>query len=478
MSGQTASNGFIWKSLEQYSVIVIQFILQIILARIIEPSAYGIVAIVNVFISFSNVIIHSGFSVALVREKKIDREDIDSVFNCSLSVAVLIYIVIYFTSPLIAKYYHLSVLSPLLRILGLGIFLHILSSIQIALFMRKLKFKSMFYATLISIVVSGVISIFLALNGWGVWSLAAHQILSAIISIIVLYHKEKWFPHLYINFKRINKLISFGWKVFLTNIVDELFANIRTLVIGKKFNSATLSYFNRGRSLPDLLVKSINGSLQAVLLPVLSSNQEKKDVIKAVLKKTITISCFVLFPLLTILATCGENIIMLLLGKKWLPATFFLQVCCIYFATWPLITSNTQALYATGHSETVLKIESIRKSIDILILIATIPLGIKAITYGMALVSILSVPLYLSQTNKICGYSALQQYKDIVGAVLLSIGTGLCVMLINNLKINYIGLLLIKIVVGLTFYIGGAHMIKMQALHMTIEYARSIIGRK
>lgn len=477
VDSQSASKGFLWKSLEQYSVIGIQFILQIFLARILEPSAYGIVAIVNVFISFSNVIIHSGFSISLVREKNIDRDDVNIVFSYALLIAVILYILIYFFAPLIAKFYLMYELTPLLRVLGIGVFIHTFNSIQIALLRRNLKFKLMFYATFISIVISGLISIILALNNWGVWALAFHQLICGLISMFVFFYGERWLPRLKFNGNKIYNLFSFGWKVLLTNLVDELFANIRTLIIGKKFDAANLSFFNRGRSFPDLLMKSTNNSLQAVLLPVLGKNQDNPEALRRIMQKTLMVSCFVVFPLLTILAVSAKSFIYVLLGEKWLPAVFFLQVCCIYFATWPLVTSNTQALYATGHSGLVLKFESIRKTVDLLVLVITLPFGIKALTYGMAFVSVISVPLYLSRAKRVCNYSALEQMRDNLGAILLSGFTGVCVFMMSLFKVNYFSLLIMQVVLGIAIYTLCAYIFRIRGLSMSIEYIKAFIGK-
>lgn len=420
MAQKNATVGFAWKTMEQYGVMGIQFILQLMLARILEPEVYGVVAIVMMFIAFSNVFIQKGFSTALVQKKEISKEDISSVFYVSLVIAAFFYSLIFFSASAIAGFFNMPELVGLLRVMCIGLFPGVYSSIQNALLRRDINFKVAFFASTISVSVSGGVAIWMAYHGYGVWALAAQQLIYCFLVVIVQYFQCRWYPMLHCNLNRVKYFWSFGWKVLVTGLINEIFVELRTMIIGKMYTKADLSFYNRGRQFPHLLMNSINGSLQAVLLPKFSTVQDNKTVICNMLKISISTSYFVLMPILVMLAFCAEPLVSVILTDKWLPCVPFLQLYCLYYVAWPLTSSCTQAIYAVGHSGIIMKLEGFRKTLDVLALLISVQFGALWIAVGAVLVELITFPLFVLPLRRLIGYSVWKQVRELIPVMAMS----------------------------------------------------------
>lgn len=473
----SAVNGMLWKTLEQYGVLGIQFVLQVIIARILDPAAYGVIAIVTVFIALSNVFIQNGFSVALVQRKQIDEEDISSVFHFSMAIAVFFYLLIFFSSPFIASFFDMSDLDLLLKVMAICLFPQTYSSIQNALLRRKINFKAVFVSSMTSVGVSGAIAIVAAHMGLGVWALALQQIIYSFLVVATQFFLLRWIPTFTLNINKVLSFFSFGWKVLVTSLVDELFTELRSLVIGKYYSSSDLSYFNRGKQYPNLLMRSLNGSLQAVLLPKLSKQQEDTSAQHSIIRRSISVSAYVMFPLLTLLAVSATPMVTWMLTEKWLPCVIFIQLHCVYYATWPITTTNIQALYAIGKSEVVLKAEIFRKTVDLIVLLATIKYGVIAIAIGAVLVSIISIPIYVIPSQKYVKYKVRWQINDIMAPLMMSVAMGTIVYFVRYLNCNSFVIFCIQISTGFFLYITMSHIFKVGAYNQIKSVIKGLIIR-
>lgn len=449
--------------MEQYGVMGMQFILQLILARILEPEVYGVVAIVMLFIAFSNVFIQKGFSTALVQRKEINKEDISSVFFVSLAIAAILYGIIFISAPAISRFFNMPELGGLLRIMCLGLFPGAYSSIQTALLSRDINFKVVFFSSITSVCLSGGVAIWMAYKGAGVWALAIQQLLYSFLVVIAQFYQCRWKPLLHCNFKRVKKFLSFGWKVLVADFINEVFVEIRTLVIGKMYTSADLSFYNRGRQFPYLIMNSINGSLQAVLLPRFSSIQEEKEQISPLLRVAISTSYYVLAPVLVLLACCADPLVRVLLTDKWLPCVPYLQLYCIYYASWPFTLSCSQAIFAIGRSDIILKIESIRKVLDIVVLLISIQYGVFWIAAGSVLVEILSMPLYISPIRKNVYFSLKKQLLELLPIFILCCIIGILTIVVERIGLRPIFTLLVQISVAIFVYVSLSFMFRVKA---------------
>lgn len=472
MAKREVSNAFLWKALERYCVMGINFLLQLLLARLLSPNDFGVVAILGIFISFSNIFVQSGLSTALVQKKEIKDSEISAVFNFSLLIAIFIYLLIYASAPFLSNFFGMPALSSQLRILSLTIFPYFFNSLQTSLLRRQLKFKSLFICTCLAIVISGVSAVLMALKGLGVWALVLQQFIYSIAISLSLFYFVRWLPRPNFHFKEIRSMIDYGAKVLATSLVNEFFVELRTIIIGRMYNPAALAFFNRGRSFPDLGTKSIVNSLQAILLPVLAQHQENKDIQKNVVRKTILIGSFIVWPLLGIICICGRPFISLCLTDKWLPCVFYIYVFSVYFASWPIETVNLQLFYANGKSGTVLRLESFRKVFDLAILLATMWFGVKWIALGASVVSIISLPVYMYPAGKDIGYGIRHQLLDVIPCLTIT-AVSCCIAYVWQIfVINSIVLLILQPITLICVYILISRSIQSQALHYTLEYFR------
>ncbi len=477
MSGRIISNAFLWKTFERYSVMGIQFLLQLLLARLLSPSDFGTVAILGIFMAFSNIFVQSGLSTAIVQKKEINEGEISAVFNFSFIIACIIYIILFFCAPLIAEFFSMPQLKTLLRIMSLTIFPFSFNSLQASLLRRNLKFKSLFISTCASLVLSGGISVVMAINGYGIWSLVFQQIIYSVSICITLFFFVRWLPKLNFKFKAIRTMLNYGSKVLATSLVNELFVEIRTIIIGRMYSSASLAFFIRGRSFPDSGTKSIINSLQAVLLPVLAKHQEDTTAQKRIVRKTIMLGSFITWPILGLICISAAPFISLCLTDKWLPCVIYIYIFSIYFASWPIETVNLQLSYANGKSGSVLIVETLRKIIDIVVLFTTMWLGVKWIALGAAVVSVVCLPLYMYPSHKKIDYGLIYQLRDVLPNLFITIISCAVAYSWSFCVNNNIVLLFLQGVTALCVYLFIAYLTKSQSLRYTLEYIKLYIKK-
>lgn len=478
MAIKSATNGFIWKTMEQYGVLGIQFVLQLVLARILEPEVYGVVAIVLMFIAFSNVFIQKGFNIALVQRKNVDDNDVSSVFWFSLIIALFFYSIIFVFAPHIAEFFNEQSLTGLLRVMSLSLFPGVYSSIQEAILRRNINFKVIFFASILSVGISGGIAIWLAYKGFGVWTLAVQQLLYSILVVLLQYYQCKWIPRLFFSIQRIRYFWSFGWKVLITSLVDEIFVELRTFVIGKLYAKTDLSFYNRGRQFPNLLINSINGSLQSVLLPRFAAIQDDKRSMGELLQKCVSTTYYVLLPLLVLLGCTAKQFVPLLLTDKWLPCVPFLQLFCVYYACYPICTSCIQVILAKGRSDIVVKVEIIRKILDITVLIISYSHGAYYIALGAVVVELLSVPLYVLPAIKQVDYSLKSQLGDLLPIFVFSLIIAFLSIYIAKLNMSVFLILSLQYITSITIFICLCWIFRCQAQQYFMEYLRQIVHYK
>lgn len=467
-----------WKLLERAGTQGIQFIVQIILARLLLPENYGTIALVTVFIAVANVFVQSGFNTALIQKKNADELDFSSVFYLSLFVAGIIYVILFFIAPLIAEFYNEQQLIPILRVLTLTLFFGAVNSIQSAVVSRAMQFKRFFYSSVGAMLASGIVGIVMANAGFGVWALVGQQLTSQLMVTVILWYTVAWRPKLVFSFERLKGLFSYGWKLLCSGLIDTIYNNVYSLVIGKVYNSQMLGYFNRGDQFPNLIVTNINGSIQSVMLPTLSANQDDRVRVKAMVRRSIVTSSFVIFPLMAGLAVVAEPLVKIVLTDKWLPCVPFLQLMCISYAFWPIHTANLQAINAVGRSDVFLKLEIIKKAIGIIALCVGIPLGIYVMVGLKAVTSLIATFINAYPNRKLLNYSYKEQWKDIMPMLVLSLIMGAAVYSINFIKLNTSITLIIQIVVGVALYFGLAYLFKLESSRYIFDTIKELLGER
>ncbi|MBE6708978.1 MAG: lipopolysaccharide biosynthesis protein [Ruminococcaceae bacterium] len=449
-------SNFIWRFLERCGAQGIAFIVSIVLARILDPSVYGTVALVTVFTAILQVFIDSGMGNALIQKKNADDLDFSTVFYYNLAMCLLLYGILFFASPLIAKFYETPELTSIIRVLGLTVVVSGIKNIQQAYVSRNMMFKRFFFATLGGTIGAAVIGIIMAYNGFGVWALVAQHLFNLVIDTIILWITVKWRPKLMFSWERFKGLFSFGWKILVSGLLDTVYNNLRQLIIGKLYSKTDLAYFNKGKQFPNLIITNVNVSIDSVLLPSMSAAQDDKSRVRSMTRRAIKTSTYIMAPLMLGLAAVAETFISLLLTEKWLFCVPFLRVFCITYMFYPIHTANLNAIKAMGRSDLYLKLEIIKKVVGFAVLLSTMWFGVMAMTYSLLFTSVISQIINSWPNRKLLNYSYPEQLKDILPGILLALFMAVSVWSIGLIGLHPVITLIIQIISGAAIYILGS----------------------
>lgn len=453
--------------------------MSIVLARLLTPEDYGAIALVLVFTSIASVFVQSGFNTALVQKKDAEDLDFSSVFYATLCMAVILYLILFFSAPYIAKFYGITLLTRVVRVLSISLIFGAVNSIQNAMVSRKLLFRLLFIRSTVALLISGAIGIALAYAGYGVWALVGQTLSNQFINTIILWFTLDWRPHLLFSFSRIKDLLSFGWKILVSSLLDTVYGQVRSLVVGKIYDTGTLGSYNRGQQFPSMIVSNVDGSIQAVLFPVLASQQDDKYRAKNIMRRSIVTSSFLIFPLMVGLAATAEPVVRILLTDKWLPSVPFMQIYCFVFALMPIHTANLQAINAMGRSDIFLKLEVIKKIIGLIILFISVFWGVYAIAIGGIVNGVLSSFINAYPNKHLLGYSYGEQVRDVLPSMVLSVLMGAVVYCFKWLGLSSVVTLTIQVISGATVYICLAKLLKLESYTYLVETIKSFLaGRK
>ena len=467
-----------WKLLERGGTQGIQFIIQIVLARLLAPEQFGTIAIVMVFINIAQVFVQSGFNTALIQKKDADDVDFSSVFYLSLALAGILYLIIFLSAPYIANFYNDDILIPVLRVLSLTLFAGAFNSIQNAFVSRNLLFKKLFKSSLGAILISGVLGIIAAYQGLGIWALVIQQLVNQISITIIMWFTVKWRPKLVFSFSKVGELFSFGWKLLASSLLNVLYMELRTLIIGKMYTPSMLGYYNRGQQFPKVIVSNIDGSIQSVMLPTLSARQDDRKRVKEMMRRAIVSSSFFIFPMMVGMAVVAEPLVKIVLTEKWLPAVPFLQIACFTFALWPIHTANLQAINAMGRSDVFLKLEIIKKIMGLIILGVSLPFGVYAIAFGGIFSGLIGTFINAYPNKELLNYSYKEQWLDIMPSLLISLIMGVIVYLFIFLNVPAWQILILQIVSGAIIYIGLAKIFRIESLIYLAGTMKQLMNEK
>lgn len=465
-------SNMIWRFAERCGAQGVAFIVSLVLARLLDPETYGIVALVTVFTAILQVFVDSGMANALIQKKNADDLDFSTAFYFNLTVCIVLYLGMFFAAPLIADFYNMPDLTPVVRVLSLTIVVSGVKNVQQAYVSRHLKFKLFFFATLGGTVGAAIIGIIMAYCGVGVWALVTQQLFNVILDTIILWITVKWRPKAMFSMERLKGLFGYGWKLLVSGLLDTVYNNVRQLIIGKFYSSADLAFFNKGKQFPNLIITNINTSIDSVLLPVISTAQDDLTRVKAMTRKAIKTSSFVIWPLVMGMAACAEPIVRILLTDKWLPCVFYLQIFCFTYGFWPVHTANLNAIKAVGRSDIFLKLEIQKKIIGVISILVALPFGVQAIAIAYGLTSPINALINSRPNRSLLNYGYREQIIDMLPSMLLSGFMGVVVYFMNWININIYLLLLLQVIVGVAIYVGGAYIFKFESLSYIAQFAR------
>lgn len=469
---------FLWKFLERCGSQAVSFCVAIILARILAPSDYGLIAICMIFITILQVFADSGLGTALIQKRSVDNLDYSTVFLTNLGLSVFLYALLFFCAPLIADFYDMSGLIPVLRVLGLAIIINSLKNTQQAYISRNLLFKRFCSAIMVASVASAAIGIAVAYGGYGIWALVAQQLSSNVVAVAMLWLLVPWRPAKCFSWERLKRLFSFGWKLLLSAIMASLYAQLMPLIVGKFYSPSDLAYINQGQKFPQAVISNISASVDSVLLPVMSQNQDNIVVLREMTRRAIQTSIFIIAPLMMIIAFSAENIVKLVLTDKWLPCVPFMIIYCVNYMFWTVHTANLNAINALGRSDIFLKLEIAKKIFGVAIVLFTMQYGIMAMAYGTLVSGLISQIINSYPNIKLLNYGYLQQMRDFLPTVLLAAAAGSVTILVDmcfHETWNLFFVVCMQFAAGIFVYLLAGFIFKLKALQDTYQLLRNAI---
>lgn len=480
MKSSKIASSFAFKFTEQFLTKGIGLIISIILARLLAPEDFGQVAIITVFINLTLTVVQSGLGTALVQTKELHDSDYSTVFYISMALAIVMVLALYFLAPVIGAFYNSASIVAPLRFYALSLIFSAFNTIQTAKLQREMRFKATMVTNLVATILAGSIGVALALAGHGIWALVIYNFSFVFLSSLTMFIACRWVPNHMFNKQRAKTLFGFGWKMLISGLLNSLYVDIRSLIIGKKYSTEDLGYYNRGQQFPVIISQTVNLAIRSVMLPVLSSVQDERQKLKNMLKNSSVAGCFLLFPLMVGMALVAEPFIKILLTDTWLPAVFFMQIICIAESVMILKSANLTVIMAMGRSGLYMTIEAIRRIMMIGVLLISVFAfnSIEAIVIGYAISEFIDVVIVLWPMKKLIGYGIFAQIKDLWKILLSTV-----IMAVAMFAISLIGLsmwpeIIIQFVVGVITYLFACWLLKENSLNMFLGLLKKFTKKK
>lgn len=477
MNNKNVVNNFIWRFAERCGAQAVTLIVSIVLARILTPGDFGTVSLVMVFTTIMQVFVDSGLGTALIQKKDADDLDFSSVFYFNFAVCLILYAVMFMAAPLIAGFYNDTSLILIIRVISLTIIISGVKGIQQSYVSRNMLFKRFFFATLGGTIFSAFLGIGMAYAGCGVWSIVAQQLSNTAIDTLILWVTVKWRPKKMFSWKRLKGLLSYGWKLLISSLLDTVYNNLRNLIIGKIYTSADLAYYNQGDKFPKVIVTNINASIDSVLLPSMAGEQDHRERVKSMTRRAIKTSTYIMAPLMMGLMFCAESVVKLLLTDKWLPCVPYLRIFCFTYMFWPIHTANLNAIKAMGRSDLFLKLEIVKKIMGLTLLLLTMRISVMAMAYSLIVSGICSQVINSWPNWKLLDYNYFEQMRDILPSIVIALLMGIIVYFVGLLRLPTIIVLFIQLIAGAAIYIGTSALLHLEEFEYLFGMIKSFRKR-
>lgn len=468
--------GFIWRFLQNAGTQIISFIISIVLARVLMPEDYGLVAMITVFTGIAMVFINTGFSSAIVQRKNLTEEETSTVFYFSIGMGIVMYGILYFCAPYIAQFYSQPKLISMIRVESVIVIIGSLYSVPQALLNRRMQFKKSFIVNLSGVIVQGIVGIPLAYSGLGPWALVYSTIISYAATAVVMWVVVRWVPRLVFSIKAFSGMFMFSLKMLLSALFDTIFNNIRSIIIGWQYTSADLAYYNRGYQFPSLLMTQIDSAITTVLFSSLSKFQDDWERGLMVLRRAMKTSMYVCLPLIAGLCAVARPMVSILLTDKWLPCVEYIRITAILCASWPL-SARRHALNSLGKSGISLGLNIMGKIITLVAIFVTYKHSVRALIIGTVAASYLGQIVATVVYAKTLKYTVADQLKDIVPSILLSTFMGFCVWSISLLPIPDLPLIILQVAAGVVIYVLVSKLFRMDSYNYTLNMVKSILNK-
>ncbi|WP_316791761.1 lipopolysaccharide biosynthesis protein [Pedobacter frigoris] len=463
-------SGLVWTFVQQFSVQFISFGITIILARILLPSEFGLIAMLSLFIAIGNSLLESGLASSLIRSSELTQEDYSTVFFFNLGGSIVIYGIVYFLAPYVALFYHQEVLILILRVYALDFILNAFFGVQNARLTKEMNFKIQMKIQIPSVFIGGLLGVFLALRGYGVWSLVWMGLFQSFLSTVMHWIYSGWLPDLIFSRKCFKRHFHFGYKMTLTGLLEILYKNIYVLIIGKSYSAAQLGFYSRAESVSQLPVGNIAAVINKVTYPMFASIVDDDVKLKMVYKKLMQQVLFWNAPVLILLAVIAEPLFRFLLTDKWLPAAPYFQILCFAGIMYPLHAYNLNILKVKGRSDLILKLEFIKKAICVGGIVCVIPFGIYGLLYFQLMFNFLGYYINSIYSGKLINYSIREQLQDITPIIATSAFAGILCYLVDTLCLRPFQLLdITRIIINALFffliYMGSSTVLRLTAIN-------------
>ncbi len=453
-SAGSVIKNFLWRLAERIGAQGVKLLVELALARILLPEQYGLIAMVTVFITVFNVFVDSGLGNALIQKKNADDLDFSSVFWFNVVLCVVMYGLLYLISPAIASFYQREELCLVLRVLGLQIVISGVKNVYQAYVSRMMQFRKFFFATLGGTLGAAAIGISMAYRGYGVWALVAQQLFNVLTDTVILCLTVKWHPKKMFSLERLKGLLSYGWKLLLSALIDTVYNEARSLIIGKKYTSEDLAFYNRGELFPQVIAANVNTSIDSVLLPTMSREQDEQTKVRSMTRRAIMTSTYLMAPLMVGIACIGVPMVRLILTDKWVPCVPYLRIFCASMLFFPIHTANLNAIKALGRSDLFLKLEILKKAIGIVLILITMHISVPAMALSTLVNSVICQIINSWPNRKLLDYRYRDQLLDILPNILMAAVMGACVWGIGRSGLPDWATLLIQIPAGAAIYMG------------------------
>ena len=399
-----------------------------------------------------------------------------SLFYFNIAACLILYAVMFAAAPLISAFYGMPELTSIVRVLSLTLIISGVKNIQQAYVSRHLLFRKYFFATLGGTIGSGIIGICMAYRGFGVWSLVAQHLFNMAVDTLILWLTVPWRPKRIFSTQRLRDLFSYGWKLLASSLLDTGYNSLRSLLIGKMYTSEDLAYYNRGQQFPSLIVTNINASIDSVLFPTMSREQDDRGRIRNMTRRAIQTSTYIMAPLMIGLAVCSETLVRLVLTEKWLPCVPFLAVYCIAFMFYPVHTANLNAIKAMGRSDLFLKLEIAKKVISVVVILITVRISVMAMAWSVLALSIAGQVINSMPNRKLLGYGYGEQLTDILPGIAMALFMGACIRPLAGLGLGDAPTLALQFVSGALVYIGGSALLRLEAFRYLLSAVKTFRG--
>ena len=478
ISGKLVVNNMLWRLAERFGAQGVNFAVSVVLARMLTPDDFGIVALATTFTTILGVFLTNGLGTALVQKKDTDELDYSTALVANVGIGIILYFAVFAASPYIAVFFHQPRVSEVLRVLALTLVIGGVGSIEHAKISKAMQFRLFFKATLIGTVISAFVGIWMAVRGYGVWAIVAQSLVNQTIDTVCLWIMIQWKPVRSFSWERLKPLYSFGWRAYGAQMVETLYISFRSILIGRFYQATDLAYYNRGVHIPYQINVNTNNAVQSVMFPAYVKVSDDKEPMKQMMRRAMSLGTFIIFPCMMGLAMVSESLVNVLYTAKWSPCIPFLRISCFVYALTPMHVVNLQAVLACGRSDISLKVEIVKKVICVTVMVICVHISLMATAVSAMPLAVFALFVNAYPVGKYCDYPIFEQIHDSLPALLMSIAMGILVWSVGKLPLNSWVLLLLQTCVGVVSYALMAKLSNNRDYVFAKDYILGFISRK